>query len=173
MRAGALAARERKLARSLAPHLSRRLLGALVALIAGCASNGAAVGPAPPPLTPVEELRAVLEAASSSLWYELRYNPVPCDCPPYELRLGDSWVRVALRPPFEEEQGPTAALLARSSADLADERLAHYAVFGGLDDGVQRCETNALVARLDVASWSDQVPPPLPPAEEEPPKDAP
>ncbi len=37
-------------------------------------------------------------------YYEARYNPTPCPCPPFELRVDDRWVRVVLV--FSDEDSP-------------------------------------------------------------------
>lgn len=111
------------------------------------------------PLTPVEETRTLLQAAALSTWVEARYNPCDCPCPPFEVRLGDRWLRALVRP---EADPPTTLLLAAAAEDLAGGRIPTYAIIGTLDDSVRRCSTNALVVRVDATDWSPQVPPPLP-----------
>lgn len=137
--------------------MSRRGLALL--LLAGCASAPPATV-APPPLTAVEVTGAMLSAAAESPWFEVRYNPCPCDCPPFEVRLGNQWLRAALRP--ADDEPPTSELVAAAAEDLAAGRVSRYALIGSIDDTVRRCATNALVVRLDATAWSREIPPPLP-----------
>lgn len=143
------------------------LLACLLApALSACATTAAEVPIETVPLTPVEETQALLAAAAPSRWFEVRYNPCDCACPPFEVRLGDRWLRATVRPDADEP--PTSLLLQTATDDLAEGRVPRYALIGSIDDGVQRCATNALVVRIDATEWSTEVPPPLPPIEEPP-----
>lgn len=140
--------------------VGRGLCLAALAALAACASTPAPVDEAPPPLTPVEQTAALLDAAAESPWFEVRYNPCPCPCPPFEVLLGNQWLRTLIRP--SDDEPPTRELIAAATDDLAAGRAPRYAVIGSIDDSVRRCATNALVVRLDATGWSRQIPPPLP-----------
>ena len=137
-------------------RLGSYLLVAMVFSV-GCAAKAPVTPPRPP--GPVTVLRRVLAASTDSEWFEIRYNPTSCKCPEFELRLPDRWVRVELSP-SPEERGPTNELRVIAKRDLRDGTFPTYTVFGSLDDSVMRCETNALVAHIDVRRFSMKVPPP-------------
>ena len=76
------------------------LCGAL-AMVAGC--GAAIVNPASTMETAQRRVeRSVSRAASSAqsadaFEAQLRFNPARCDCPAWELLVGDRWVRVEVR----------------------------------------------------------------------------
>ncbi len=50
--------------------------------------------------------------------FAVRLNPAPCDCPNFEVLLGDAWHRVFLEP--ADLDGPVPAL--RAALELANQR---------------------------------------------------
>jgi len=42
------------------------------------------------------EIQASLSSLDQTQPLDLRYNPVSCNCPPFELRLGQHWLRAEL-----------------------------------------------------------------------------
>ncbi len=71
-------------------------------------------------------LQTTFEAGPTAV----RYNPVECDCPPFEAQADDRWIRVALP---EDPESAAATLLATGKSDLEDGALATYQVSLELD----------------------------------------
>ena len=63
--------------------------------LAACASTPAAQG-APRTAAYLRAVSARVEVARDEQRFVLRHNPAPCDCPAFEVRLGDVWQRVEL-----------------------------------------------------------------------------
>ncbi len=40
--------------------------------------------------------RQAVQAAFESPGVEIRYNPVECECPPFEAKIGERWIRVKI-----------------------------------------------------------------------------
>ena len=70
----------------------------LVIAVAGCARpNG------PTDATPESASQTTVDQTS----FEIRHNPAPCDCPPFEILVGDHWIRVFV----DIEESPELASL--------------------------------------------------------------
>lgn len=67
----------------------------------------------------------------------LRYNPVDCDCPPFEVRIGERWVRV-LPTANEDPESAIAELLVRARADWQDGNIETYEIPLELDSSSAR-----------------------------------
>lgn len=89
--------------------------------------------------------RKELLAATALLLHEgfdagpasLRYNPIDCDCPPFEVRAGERWVRVAL-PESEDPESASAALAGKAKEDRESDDLITYRVPLELDSSSAR-----------------------------------
>lgn len=124
----------------------------LVSLLLGC-GTGEVREPAPPPgpLPYADELRQSAEVAAQQPQLTLRYNPVQCACPPFEVQVGPRWVRVVLES-VTDPATPAGQLLARARADLDQRKVSHYAVKGELDPKPRKCAQGAYCLTLSVLS---------------------
>jgi hypothetical protein len=61
----------------------------------------------------VDRLEALAEAHAGDSSLVVRLNPVPCDCPEWEVLLDDAWHRAFLEP--KDPEGPVEALRTRLS----------------------------------------------------------
>lgn len=57
------------------------------------------------------EIQASISSIDQSKSLDLRYNPVSCNCPPFELRLGQHWLRAELAGTESEKYAPWLAWL--------------------------------------------------------------
>ena len=120
-----------------------------------------------------QAVRHALEAALARLDpaepLRLRYNPAPCDCPPFELWTDAGWVRAELGGDAER-----LALWTAHVAHLAGTGPLRAELRGKLDKEPLRTLAGAYGVRIDVKDW---VAPPLPappaPLPELPPADEP
>lgn len=108
--------------------------------LAGCAST--------PPRTPKSAayLRAVearIATAGDTTRFVLRHNPTSCDCPPYEVRLGDVWQRTELVGIDEDD----ATLLALEVA-IGQAPESEVAVEGRLEGDPATCGLGTLYVSL-------------------------
>jgi len=132
-------------------------LALAVALVAlGC---GSAPQPKPPPEPAIaygELLRERLTAArAEERVYRVRHNPTTCDCPAYELALGDVWYRVSFG---NTDPGSTAmrALAEATRAATRDDRVSVWYLGGTLEAAVMTCARGAAVVILvPNAFWSE------------------
>jgi hypothetical protein len=88
----------------------------------------------------------------------LRWNPAPCDCPPFEAQLSGGWIRAELRGgDLEKLQQWTAFLTSLPPESLP----VAVAVRGQLERGVWRLANGTYAARVDMAEpLSPLAPPP-------------
>lgn len=95
-----------------------------------------------------DRLETVVDQHKSATSFRVRLNPAPCDCPPFELRLGEAWYRAFLEPPADD--GPVGALRTRllnaESAGIATTAL----VEGTLSGGVRQAPNRMLCPVLQV-----------------------
>jgi hypothetical protein len=85
-----------------------------------------------------------------SLWSEvteapLRYNPARCDCPEFEIRLGDRWHRIVIANDVKED--PLAAEVYRNAVQVGP---GWRATVSGKIDGVVRKRYRSPVMRLKI-----------------------
>lgn len=122
------------------------LVGAtLLAACSHAGAHGAVRRTTPPPSAQAfaERVAQLVEGHAADAPWALRYNPVRCACPPWEVRLGDAWVRCAVEPGDDEAARVLAA--ARPGASLQ--------VIGTAHDELVRCPgTQAPVVKLEVES---------------------
>lgn len=84
-----------------------------------------------------------VEVAREQPSFVLRHNPTACDCPPFEVLLGETWQRVELVGVDEED----ATILAIDAAiDTRPE--AEVTIEGRLDGDLQTCGRGALYVSL-------------------------
>lgn len=126
------------------------LIGALV-LLGACSANRTPTGQPAEPETYDEEVRTLAGQASDSPLKVIRFNPVSCQCPPFEIQLGARWVRLLVNG-TEEPQSPAGLLATEAAADLAAGRIEHYRVEGELSTSPQRCAQGALYLTLALES---------------------
>ncbi len=105
-------------------------------------------------LSSATEMREKLEAMGEVSSFELRYNPAPCDCPPWELATSDGWIRVALRGDAETLE----TLQEQAWTDHGSELLVNYAAEGALANRVLRCTPSTLCGEFELTQWVVQEP---------------
>lgn len=94
----------------------------------------------------------------------LRWNPAPCDCPPFEAQLASGWIRAELRGSEVEKLQQWTAFL----AGMPPESLPiAVSARGQLERGVWRLPNGAYAARVDISEPLSPLAPPAP-AEEPP-----
>ncbi len=62
-------------------------------VVAACSLPGMACGPGRVPSTE-EQAKSALDRHAAEGPVRIRFNPVPCDCPPFEVLAGSRWLRV-------------------------------------------------------------------------------
>ncbi len=85
---------------------------ALLSLLLCCARCGSADVVEPNAVR--REIQASLAAVDQTKPLELRYNPVSCNCPPFELRLGQHWLRAELAGTESEKYATWLAWLSQT-----------------------------------------------------------
>jgi hypothetical protein len=92
---------------------------------------------------------------------ELRFNPAPCECPLFEIRLGTSWVRAEVNVD-DVERG--AAWLALLDATPIEHLPVAVRALGRVDRDVLRTTQGSYAVRVDLRSAVSPPPPPEPAA---------
>ena len=120
-----------------------RALG-LVLIVAACASTTPAqkVGSSSSETYADEVVNAAAVAATEPE-VVLRYNPVRCTCPPFEVQLGARWVRVRVAG-LDSKGSAASQLLVKAKADLDASRVVQYPVKGELGTTTSQCGQGAL-----------------------------
>lgn len=121
----------------------------------GCASTPAVVPeeePVQPPLTYEEELRRALEVTSDQPIKMLRYSPVKCVCPAFEVRVGLYWLRVELEA-LDKTTSGSSRLLSRAQNDEAAGQPREYATRGDLSTKLKRCGPGTLYAEYELETF--------------------
>jgi len=72
-------------------------------------------------------------------YLNIRYNPARCGCPPYEVKIGNTWVRVFIDDASHRETAGVAELKAEAEHDSSNNRLRIYRVVGELIPGKTVC----------------------------------
>ncbi|MCA9515604.1 MAG: hypothetical protein KC635_11730 [Myxococcales bacterium] len=148
-------------------HAAAAALLATLLLMTGCASTPAAEEASGPPVMGyLERVKARVAAAQASPTHRIRFNPVVCDCPPYEVELEGVWQRVAFT--NGDPQDP-AVLLLEAAAQESQRRGTHavWTVAGSLEDATMTCARGAIVVgfTIDVFEPEPETPPPAEPDE--------
>ena len=65
---------------------------------------GCAAGDFKESVPALAELASSLQEASANSTHLIRWNPTNCDCPPWELKTRDRWVRVQVDSSLEEDE---------------------------------------------------------------------
>lgn len=116
--------------------MHRRLV-VTVAAVAGLAAGFGAC--ASRPLSPADHARERLEALAEqnrdARSFRVRWNPASCDCPPFEVLLGDSWRRAFLEPIADD--GPVGLLRTQLLDGEARGTVPQARVTGTLSTGVR------------------------------------
>ena len=103
----------------------------------------------PPPAATYEEEVTRASRAIADQKKKLRYNPVQCTCPAFEVELGPRWVRVAIEG-LDDIDSLAAGLKTRAVGDHRSDRLEYYEVLGDLSTSPEYCGQGALYLRLSI-----------------------
>lgn len=122
----------------------------LLGLACACATTGGDPPAAEPPPPFEEQVENAARVARDQPALVVRYNPVQCPCPAFEVQLGARWIRLQVEG-TDVADSPAAALEARGIRDRAADRVAHYEVRGDLSTSARRCAQGALFLTLLVA----------------------
>lgn len=142
--------------------------GELVLLAWVCAAcSSATIAPDEPnPLR--HALEHDLAAIDRSRPLDLRFNPAPCNCPVFELQVGQRWVRAELA---RSEGDTVSTWLAWLSASPIEALPVAVSLRGRVEREVLRSAQGAYAVRIDVseilgpkpASDPPPITPPMPP----------
>ncbi len=140
------------------PHARRLLIGVVVpallgSLLLACGTTRAKKGVPPKPVPYHEEVRQAARLSAEQPGHVVRYNPVKCNCPHFEVQLGARWIRLQLEGD-KVVDSPAARLLGRAEKDFAAGNLQRYPVIGDLSTSLNRCGQGALFLTLSVAEGS-------------------
>ena len=103
------------------------------------------------PLSFKDELRKAVTVTADQPLKIVRYNPVNCACPAFEVQLGSRWVRVEIEDVALPETLAGRFLARAKAASLATE-VPHYRVTGDLDTSLSICARGAFYLSLVVES---------------------
>lgn len=127
-------------------------IAAVALVLARCAGPELREEPPPAPAASfAEELRKAAEVTAQKPALVVRYNPVQCNCPGFEVQVGPRWVRVAIDG-TKDATSPAARLLARAKADHGEDKVVQYTVAGELDPSPERCAQGAYYLTLSLVS---------------------
>lgn len=118
-------------------------------LFIGCATTSSDEPPQAPPAPTYEEEITRASSAVADKNKVLRYNPVKCNCPPFEVQLGPRWVRVLVED-LASPDSVAAGLLQTAQRDLKADQLVAYRVIGDLSTSPEYCGQGALFLTLSV-----------------------
>ena len=125
--------------------LSRLLVGLLAAPLLACASSKPAPPVPEPPPTYAARVAERVAIASEQTAFVVRFNSVPCGCPPFEVKLGAVGQRVRFDVSADAETEVARAL--RDALSDADGT-ALYDVEGSLGSGLAACARGALYVTI-------------------------
>ncbi len=91
---------------------------------------------------------------------DLRWNPAPCACPPFEVRTAEGWLRAELQASETEKIQQWTAFL---SATPLEALPVPVAVQGRLERGIYRLTNGNFACRVEVTEVIGPLPPPPPP----------
>ncbi len=134
---------------------AKRWLPLASALAGFLALGGCATAPTPGDamrqraVRDLQGLQVALKQARQAPYQTVRYNPVSCECPAFEVLVYDAvaghprWVRCALVE-GSTDQPALPHLFSTARDDLMAERLATYALVGNLDTDLEAgCDNGA------------------------------
>jgi len=111
-------------------------------LVVGCASQGDALQEQQK--GPVERLAEDAAKVDPEAGIRMRYNPVECNCTPWEAWVGERWVRTTLS--WEEEEMAEELL-------AASDKTSSYRMKGELQGTPLLCTPSTLCLTMKVISW--------------------
>lgn len=130
---------------------------ALLALV------GASCGPVQAPAVVANPVRHSLDqqlALARKHPPLLRFNPALCNCPPFEVRVGQRWWRAELGGADAEALAGWIDFLGSSAGDTLPVPVV---VEGTLERDILRTATGAYALKVDVTRIVEPLPPPPPP----------
>lgn len=83
--------------------------------------------------------------AQKATSHRVRYNPVPCGCPPFEVKLGGIWQRVAFDVPPDGDEPPTLAVRKVLTDGVPG---ALYDVDGSLEEALATCGSGVIYVTI-------------------------
>jgi hypothetical protein len=98
-------------------------------------------------------------ALSTDAPLELRFNPAPCECPLFEVRLGTTWVRAEVS---VDDVDRGAAWLAFLNAMPVEHLPVAVRALGRVDRDVVRTTQGSYAVRVDLRTLVSPLPPPEP-----------
>jgi hypothetical protein len=119
-----------------------------------CATYSTTQDKEAPPLSYEDELRQAAKVMATQAHLVVRYNPVKCSCPPFEIQIGSRWVRVA----FEKSKVPNSAaakLNTKAAKETKQGAIEHYKVKGELDDSINRCAGRSVYLSVAISEPSE------------------
>jgi len=117
-----------------------------IAVLSLCACGSAAVAPNEPnPLR--RELERDLAHIDATQALELRFNPAPCNCPGFELRVGERWVRAEIN----RSEGDMVTIWLAWLAQTPIEALpVPVSLLGRVEREILRTAQGSYAVRIDV-----------------------
>ena len=122
----------------------------VILALAAVATIGCATTPTSPRDYARDRLETVVDQHKAGTSFRVRLNPAACDCPPFELRLGEVWYRAFLEPP--DDDGPVGALRVRLLEAESAGLVATATVTGTLSGGVRKAPNRMLCPVLQVTA---------------------
>ena len=129
-----------------------RVCWAALIFVGGCVTAPVEGPPAPviqEPGSLEEQVENAAQLASEAPVQVVRYNPVKCACPMFEVRLGDRWVRVHVDG-VDDPESLGGRLLQRAKNEADHEPPPIYSVTGDLSTSARRCGQGTLCLSLGV-----------------------
>lgn len=100
-----------------------------------------------------------LQALDTKAVLPLRFNPAPCNCPAFELRLGERWLRADLTSNDPDRWTAWIGWLAAMPPEVLPLPVE---VHGRVDRDLQRTAQGAYAVRVEVTEIVAPLPPPGP-----------
>lgn len=95
---------------------------------------------------------ARISAAADQPTQTLRYNPIPCNCPAFEVQLEGHWHRVAFDAPADSPL--MLALKAATEQDDAQQR--RFSLSGSFGSDLDTCAKGVIFVSFSPAGWADR-----------------
>jgi hypothetical protein len=131
-------------------------LALLLALASAC--SGETVARIEP--NPVRRgIETGLHALDTKAILPLRFNPAPCNCPAFELHLGEQWVRAELSASDTDRWSAWTGWLAATPPELLPVEVQ---LRGRVDRDVQRTAQGAYAVRVEILEIVGPLPPQSP-----------